>query len=56
VVVDGVKADAGEDVAVVVDGVGERAALGVPGGRNESAEGAEQCNDLHVDESSVSSD
>jgi hypothetical protein len=56
VVVDGVKADAGEDVAVVVDGVGEWATLGGCGGRKESAESAEQCSDLHVDESSVSSD
>ncbi len=45
VVVDGVEADAGEDVAVVVDGV---AALGVGGG--EDAEEAEQCSGLHVDE------
>ena len=43
VVVDGVEADAGEDVAVVVDGV---AALGVGGG--EDAEEAEQCGGLHV--------
>ena len=49
VVVDGVEADAGEDVAVVVDGV---AALGVGGG-GEYAEGAEQCCGLHVDESRI---
>ena len=47
VVVDGVEADAGEDVAVVVDGV---AALGV--GDGEDAEEAEECGGLHVDECS----
>ncbi len=49
VVLDRVQADAGEDVAVVVDGV---AALGVCGG-GEYAEDAEQSCGLHVDESRI---